>query len=212
MTLKYTREKWWNRIRWRNKHCRQIWNAWKMEYFIEWRVSSLGTKGTVNNSWKRTYKKIIFVADKYRKNFISQDHVIDENYLKRLDAFGMFWKTWNWDETNYNLYFQIEVALTNSSIFFNVLRVVKCILFREINNRIITIDESICEKRAKSRAKYWEKSGKKSFQELRNPILQLHQIQTRMFFRFKNKINFWLDVVKHFSFHFRIYWDNKILR
>lgn len=102
-------------------------------------------------------------TDWNRNKWVSQNWVNVENGFKRFDTLRVFSKNCKWDGSEYNLFIQIEVALTNDSMVFNSLRDSYRCLFVTVYSHLFTMKKNNFKKRANSQAVCRDKRQKKLF-------------------------------------------------
>ncbi|RHY70349.1 hypothetical protein DYB30_013643, partial [Aphanomyces astaci] len=88
---------------------------------------------------------------------LSSDRVIVKNLFGRLKTlWGLASDKYTWKKDEYNMYFQMCVALTNVHIRFNPLRNVDGEAYNQYKNRLLSIGSKCKTKNSSSKAKYRE--------------------------------------------------------
>ncbi|KAJ0390448.1 hypothetical protein P43SY_011509 [Pythium insidiosum] len=131
------------------------------EYPQQWAV--LGDKGYQGfaeqvrgiSPHKRPPGGILSMEQQQFNDEVSHDRVVVENYFGRLKTlWNVIGSCWKWDRSNYDLFFECCVALTNVHVRFNPLRDTDGKDYRRYLRRLQMISASIKAKKAEKQADY----------------------------------------------------------
>lgn len=111
---------------------------------------------------KKPANGILSIAEEQENKSISSDRILVENYFGRMVCLWNILSTkWKWNESNYDKFFKICLALTNYHIRMYKLHVRDSKHYCRVKNRLYSIGEDIVAKRRRTQAKYRAKRARR---------------------------------------------------